>query len=112
MSNQTPHSPLPWTIADGVIAEDMVHFAITAPKGGFEWMVASVSPMRMKRDIDAANAELICKAVNSHDAIVNALKKSRAWIESTAELQDTKRWEDLLQEIDAAIALTEPEQPK
>lgn len=58
----TKHTPLPWEIEDGIMFESMV----VGPQEG------------PKRDIlfqgDLANARFICRAVNSHDELVDALK--------------------------------------
>lgn len=58
-----------------VSAGGIVHLALTARHASPDWMVASVTPMRLMRDIDIANAERLALAWNCHDELISILQR-------------------------------------
>lgn len=98
------HSPLPWGLGDlgGVVVAG-------------ENAIANCYVGR-DTDNEEANAAFIVRCVNSHEALVEALRESRKHVAASAEaihLLDgfgprTEQAEDrLLQTVDAALALAE-----
>ena len=95
MADHSPfadHSPLPWHVGP------YYRFDIEARDG----RVGGGSPSFTPRG--DANAEFIVRAVNSHDALVAALKAARAWMDDRRELAE------IVQAIlDADVALLKAE---
>lgn len=64
------------------------------------------------REENLANAALIVKAVNSHDALVNALQNARRYINAvivnTPDKKKRRNFGDCLRIIDAALAKVSP----
>jgi hypothetical protein len=56
------HTPGPWTTEENVRAGGIIHFAVTNRENGNEWMVCSITPMHLMRDVDKSNARLIAAA--------------------------------------------------
>ncbi len=86
--NET-HTPLPWTFSPWHIEEGPS--AVRAPAGHIVATTASDS-----------DAQLIVRAVNSHEALVAALVKAREYCDDGSALMDEG---DLLPTIDAALTL-------
>ena len=78
----TEHTPTPWQISDARTVDDT---AMIVGGEGFEFgLIADVT-----EDYDAA---FIVKAVNAHDALVEALKLARARIEYTQSAAKFVMW--------------------
>lgn len=84
-STERKHSPLPWSVEENVTAGGISHLAIVNRKNGDEWMMASITPMDKARAIDYANASHICRSVNSHEALFNALTALLKEVEQAIE---------------------------
>lgn len=120
-------TPRPWNLHPYYDGKPVV---VTPSDGGKPWEVGSVfiakgeaiiaevrfmtctdgwphlsTPERMK-----AHADFILRAVNSHDALVEALKLCRGNVSSLYD-SHPKVWGCWLEEIDAALAKAEATQP-
>jgi hypothetical protein len=96
-------TPQPWAIEENVLAGNIIHLAITN-RAVKDWMVCSVTPQKLARDIDYANARLIASA----PALLEALKMALVQIhrdndERKAQYRATE------DHVRAAIALAEKE---
>ena len=66
------HTPTPWKVIDGkMIIGDSYK----------EPVIGTINPLTGTDAQDYANAAFICKAVNSHEALLNACKDARAFIQ-------------------------------
>lgn len=84
-TKQTRATERPWGISSSVIVVSEVGKVIAMPLVGIDSLELSLEER-------IANAELICKAVNAHDAMVLAVKKAKeVWaINNSADYQDIK----------------------
>jgi len=73
----TKHTKTPWMIAYG--GEEGDGYAVIASKFS-DRPVCTIEP----RDFNTANAALIVRAVNAHDAMIGALETSIGFIEEVA----------------------------
>lgn len=76
MKTETKTKPTstPWAVESNVMAGGVNHLAITARHERVNWMPCSITPMRLARPIDEANAALIVRAVNCHEDLLAALQ--------------------------------------
>ena len=82
------HAPLPWW----------------AYKSSHNyWCIRDAESNCVARNLTQADAELICRAVNSHAALLEAARDCEAWLSV-----DTRRdWNELRDKLCAAIAQAE-----
>lgn len=87
MSGQGKHTPTPWRISSTPESPRLRprrisrYFSISPESGP-----AMITLDEGRRDIQEANAEFIVKAVNAHNALVDALKRARPFIELVQRL--------------------------
>lgn len=74
MTNPTPS---PWAVEENTEAGGIIHLAVTNRSAGKEWMVCSVTPQHLAREIDQSNARLISAAPD----LLQALEMAVATIE-------------------------------
>ena len=98
---KTGHTPTPWA-SDIVPASDWGPAYVRSIVGPDGRTIRVHGLALSSGDEPEANADLIVRAVNSHDALVAALLEARATMLSPAGA-----YEPVINKIDAAIALAE-----
>ena len=94
------HTPTPWQVEEGHIQRDsggIRYWQITDGQDAIacnQFCYAGYDP-----DVNTANARHIVHCVNTHDALVKAL------VEAAEFIQPFNSGQDLLERIDAALAL-------
>lgn len=96
------HTPIPWVVSSGILvcSQDAVVVAHCAFGSG----TRLAAPL----DVCQANADLIVKAVNSHEALVRALKQTEAMFDGDRVrflTEDRAEAIDVLTDIRAALKL-------
>lgn len=107
--NKAKHTatPTPWTVEENVKAGGVIHLAITNRAAGEDWMPASITPMHQVRPVDRANAEHICRCVNSHEALVSALRRLLRADEQLPSNAQAKEAVEAMSQARKALALAE-----
>lgn len=121
----TQHAPVPWKVlpcASPALAEKHLfhanrHIATANAEWGLSndmdsWELESGSIICDMRDGTPANAELIVRAVNSHEELVEALEIARAYVESYFESPEHKEQNGDLVFINSVLASIRAESSK
>lgn len=72
MKSLPVHTPLPWYAVENATTDALLTIEADAISGSGKWRIATVR--NANQPVGAANAALIVRAVNSHTAMVRALK--------------------------------------
>lgn len=108
MASETKHTPTPWRAAQTRASEVIWADSIIA----ILWDGSGTIGCAAATETDRANAALIVRAVNAHDALVRALRETKAWIETLRTVNRDRSlpgMEALERRTDAALRLAEGE---
>lgn len=110
------HSPIPWKVGDireihrpmGEASryEASVYCGPEYPRG----IVARLD-FGYGTKSDADNAALIVRAVNSHRALVEALKAAMAWLDKEAPLVPGQSYAEMVAQVRRALELAKESKP-
>ncbi len=107
----TEATPRPWDWDQGDIGQDYARPYCTIFTPDDEIIIAEVNDC-IDKEIGAANARLIVRAVNAHDALVKALEATTIILSTAMHAPCPNReWMGAIAKTSAALALAREDEP-
>ena len=102
---EAKHTPLPWEYSNKMGG----HYHYIVPQTRHRKPIVQIITTIETFQEDLANAELICRAVNSHDALIEALDEGMNVLADIAEEENYTEWDETIAKMSKALTAAKGE---